>query len=63
MVAHSLRVPCIMMVGKAQWQKHEGAGHVAPLVRKQEEVTSMAPFVFFYLYTPGPGSMELCGTH
>lgn len=49
-MAHSLRVQYIIMVGKAQRQKHEGTGHVASLVRKQEEMAAgLHLFSFIYI--------------
>lgn len=62
-LVHSLREQDIIMVGKAQRQKHEAAGHVASVARKQIEMHVGALLVLSCLFTPGPEPIQRCGTY
>ena len=62
MLAHSLRVQDIIMVEKARRQKHEAAGHMASVARKQTDMHARALLVSLCLFTPGPEMLEWYGT-
>lgn len=51
------------MAGEAWRQELEVSGHIAPTVRKQEEVYAGAQLTSSFLFGPGSQSMEGCHPH